>query len=316
MPSPDVTLDESMGHGHDLHHQSGDDLTAGQGDGGIYDLGQPGEPEPEDLPAEPTPLDALAELWRSCAPELTDDQVGLLAHYRDLLHDRNQRVNLTAVRDYHGIERRLILESLRLLPALATRVKAGDRVLDIGTGGGLPGMVLAIARPDLAFTLMDATGKKVQFLTDAVEAMGLANVRPLHGRAEEIARNTAYRGQYRVAVARAVSSLPTLIELGLPLVALGGYLVLPKGIDLDAELHAAERAGSLVGGRVVEASILPEAGSSVETRLVVIEKVAPTPKTYPRRTGLPAHAPLGVTEKPQPLATPTATATTTKSSRR
>ncbi|MGC4108303.1 MAG: 16S rRNA (guanine(527)-N(7))-methyltransferase RsmG [Thermomicrobiales bacterium] len=298
MPSPettDQTIDD-LNTSH--HHQSGDDLTAGQGDGGIYDLGQPGEPEAESLPAEPTPMDDLAVLWRSCAPELTDAQIALLAQYRDLLHERNQRVNLTAVRDYPGIERRLILESLRLLPALATRVQAGDRVLDIGTGGGLPGMVLAISRPDLSFTLMDATGKKVQFLTDAIEAMGLEHVRPLHGRAEEIARNTGYRGQYRVAVARAVSSLPTLIELGLPFVAMGGYLVLPKGIDLNDELQAAERAGALVGGRVVEASILPEAGSSVETRLVVIEKVAPTPKTYPRRTGLPAHAPLGLAEKP------------------
>jgi len=280
------------------HHQSGDDLAAGPGEGGIYDLGRPGEPEAEPEPAVPTSLDELAALWRSCAPDLTDEQVAGLARYRDLLHERNQRVNLTAVRDYPGIERRLILESLRLLPALTMRAAVGDRVLDIGTGGGLPGMVLAIARPDLGFTLMDATGKKVQFLADAVEAMGLANVRPLHGRAEEIARDTGYRGQFRVAVARAVSSLPTLIELGLPFVALGGYLVLPKGIDLDEELRAAERAGALVGGRVVEASILPEAGSSVETRLVVIEKVAPTPKTYPRRTGLPAHAPLGLAEKP------------------
>ncbi|MGN6030075.1 MAG: 16S rRNA (guanine(527)-N(7))-methyltransferase RsmG [Thermomicrobiales bacterium] len=303
MPSPETTGsptdDGTIGTATPQpHHQSGDDLAAGQGENGIYDLGQPGEPEPEPLPAEPTPPDELAALWRACAPDLTDAQVALLTRYRDLLHERNQRVNLTAVRDYPGIERRLILESLRLLPALSDRVAAGGRVLDIGTGGGLPGMVLAIARPDLSFTLMDATGKKVQFLADAVEAMELANVRPLHGRAEEIARNTGYRGQYRVAVARAVSSLPTLIELGLPFVALGGYLVLPKGLDLDEELQAAERAGALVGGRLVEASILPEAGSSVETRLVVIEKVAPTPKTYPRRTGLPAHAPLGLAEKP------------------
>ncbi|MGC4192674.1 MAG: 16S rRNA (guanine(527)-N(7))-methyltransferase RsmG [Thermomicrobiales bacterium] len=301
MPSPDTTEPTTTADSRaaaSTHHQSGDDLTAGREGGGIYDLGQPGAPEAEALPAEPTPLEELAAFWRSCAPDLTDEQVALLGRYRDLLHERNQRVNLTAVRDFPGIERRLILESLRLLPALDTRVRPGDRVLDIGTGGGLPGMVLAIARPDLAFTLMDATGKKVQFLADAVAAMGLENVRPLHGRAEEIARNGGFRGQFRVAVARAVSSLPTLIELGLPFVSLGGYLVLPKGIDLNEELQVAERAGALVGGRVVEASILPDAGSSVETRLVVIEKVAPTPKTYPRRTGLPAHAPLGLAEKP------------------
>jgi 16S rRNA (guanine527-N7)-methyltransferase len=146
---------------------------------------------------------------------------------------------------------------------------------------------------------MDATGKKVQFVLDAADALGLQNVRPLHGRAEEVARDTGHRGQYRVAVARAVSSLPTLIELGLPFVMLGGFLVLPKGIELNDELLAAEKAGKLVGGHVVEAPILPDVGSSVETRLVVVEKVAPTPRTYPRRTGLPAHSPLGLADKPE-----------------
>jgi len=284
----------------DLHHQSGDDLTASRDIDGAYDLGQPREDALDDDAAnEPTSRDELATLWRGAWPALTDEQIGLLIGYRDALRERNLHVNLTAVRDYPGIERRLILESLRLLPALEERIRQGNRVLDIGTGGGLPGMVLAISRPDLQFTLMDATGKKVQFVQDAAQQLGLDNVRPLHGRAEEIARDTGHRGQYRVAVARAVSSLPTLIELGLPFVMLGGYLVLPKGIDLNDELLAAEKAGKLVGGNVVDASILPDVGSSVETRLVVIEKVAPTPKTYPRRTGLPAHSPLGIAEKPE-----------------
>ncbi len=239
----------------------------------------------------------LAELLRPSTPSLTDEQVALLARYRDALHARNQVMNLTAVRTFEDIERRLILESLRLLPAFEGRVRPGNRVIDIGTGGGLPGMVLAIARPDLQFTLLDATGKKVQFVLDTSDALGLANVRPLQGRAEELAREIGYRGQYRIAVARAVSSLPTLVELGLPLVMLGGFLLLPKGLEINAELATAERAARLVGGNVVGASILPDVGSSVETRLVEIEKIVATPKSYPRRTGIPAHSPLGIPEK-------------------
>jgi 16S rRNA (guanine527-N7)-methyltransferase len=243
------------------------------------------------------PVDDLAELLRPSAPTLTDEQVELLARYRDALHERNKITNLTAVRNFEGIERRLILESLRLLPAFEGRVREGNRVIDIGTGAGLPGMVLAIARPDLQFTLLDATGKKVQFVLDTADALGLANVRPIQGRAEELAREIGYRGQYRIAVARAVSSLPTLVELGLPLVMLGGFLLLPKGLEINAELATAEKAARLVGGNVVGASILPDVGSSVETRLVEIEKIVATPKAYPRRTGIPAHSPLGIPEK-------------------
>jgi len=242
-------------------------------------------------------VDELAGWLRPSTPSLTDGQVALLARYRDALHERNKVTNLTAVRTFEGIERRLILESLRLLPAFEGRVRAGNRVIDIGTGGGLPGMVLAIARPDLQFTLLDATGKKVQFVLDTVDALGLANVRPLQGRAEELARQIGYRGQYRIAVARAVSSLPALVELGLPLVMLGGFLLLPKGLEINAELATAEKAARLVGGNVVGASILPDVGSSVDTRLVEIEKIVATPKSYPRRTGIPAHSPLGIPEK-------------------
>jgi len=249
---------------------------------------------PDDTP--PRSLDELAALLRPWTPSLTDEQIELLAGYRDRLHARNQVMNLTAVRDFEGMERRLILESLRLLPSFEGRVRPGNRIIDIGTGGGLPGMVLAIARPDLQFTLLDATGKKVQFILDTADGLGLKNVRPLQGRAEEIARQSGYRGQYRIAVARAVSSLPTLIELGLPLVMQGGFLLLPKGLEINEELAAAEKAARLVGGAIIGASILPDVESSVETRLVEIEKIVATPRTYPRRTGLPAHAPLGVDE--------------------
>lgn len=227
------------------------------------------------------------------ASSLTDEQQRLLGRYRDLLLERNARTNLTAVRDPEGVDRRLIAESLRLLPALDAHIGSGDEAVDIGTGGGIPGMPLAIARPDIRWTLIDATAKKVAFLRDVIDELSLPNVVLYHGRIEELAHEPHLRGRYRVLTARAVSSLPALLELGLPMVHTGGTLLLPKGLDIAGELAAAERAADTLGGRIVSHDVLPDADTGVETTLVVVSKEHETPAAYPRRAGLPARAPLG-----------------------
>jgi 16S rRNA (guanine527-N7)-methyltransferase len=227
------------------------------------------------------------------APDLTDAQRDLLRRYRDLLLERNARTNLTAIRDPEGVDQRLIAESLRLLPALDQACPAGEQAVDIGTGGGIPGIPLAIARPDIRWTLIDATAKKVAFLQDVVNALTLPNVVLYHGRVEELAHEPHLRGRYRVLTARAVSSLPALLELGLPLIRTGGTLLLPKGPDIADELSAARTAAGMLGGRIVSHDSLPDAGTGVETTLVVVSKERETPAAYPRRAGLPARSPLG-----------------------
>jgi 16S rRNA (guanine527-N7)-methyltransferase len=240
---------------------------------------------------------SMAALLAATGFPLSPRQVAKLEAYRNLLHSRNQTTNLTAVRDLPGIERRLILESLRLVaPILSlprTDHRATRRLLDLGTGGGIPGMILAIACPDLRVTLLDATGKKVAFLDDAIRELGLDNVSTHHGRAEEIGHEPRWRNQFDIVTARAVASLPALLELGLPLVRTGGHLVLPKGSEIDAELQQAERAAALLRADIVSADLLPDAGSTIETRLVIARKIATTPRTYPRRSGLPVRSPLG-----------------------
>jgi 16S rRNA (guanine527-N7)-methyltransferase len=226
--------------------------------------------------------------------ELTAAQHDQLAGYRDLLLERNRRTNLTSIHDPGEVDRRLIVESLRLLPMLDQLTMAGDEAIDIGTGGGIPGMPLAIARPDLRWTLVDATAKKVTFLQDVVNALSLPNVLLYHGRMEELAHESHLRGRYRVLTARAVASLPALLELGLPMVGIGGTLLLPKGLEITEELAQAREAARALGGRIVSHEILRDAGTGVETRLVVAEKVSKTPDAYPRRSGLPARSPLGV----------------------
>lgn len=228
---------------------------------------------------------------------LTPDQLGQLAGFRDALFTANQTTNLTAIRDPEGIERRLLLESLRLLAPLDARLDSRESgrpcLVDIGTGGGIPGMVLAIARPAIDVMLLDATRKKIAFLERTAAELGLANVHPFHGRAEEVGLDRAFRGRFDIGTARAVSSVPALMELGLPLLRRGGFLLLSKGVGIEDELEAGIRAGEILGGTVVEASFLPEAGTSIATQLVIVEKTAPTPGAYPRRSGIPSRNPLG-----------------------
>lgn len=237
---------------------------------------------------------------RPLLPDFTDHQVDLVLRYRDLLHDHNKRVNLTAVRDYDGIERRLILESLRLVETVRDRAGEGQ-IMDLGSGGGIPGIILAIALPDLDFTLLDATGKKVKFQQSVVDELGLTNVRAIQARAEELGHDINWRNSFDLVTARAVTSLSALMELGLPFVSMKGWLVLPKGVEIDEEIEIALKAAGKLGGTIVSQDILPDSGSDVDTRLVLVRKDQATPSTYPRRVGLPARSPLGSPQdKPEP----------------
>jgi 16S rRNA (guanine527-N7)-methyltransferase len=237
----------------------------------------------------------LERAIRQSNPELSDAQVATLIGFRDLMFETNKRINLTAVRDRSGMGRRLVLESLRLVEPLreAIGLDRDPRVLDLGTGGGIPGVLLAIACPDVPFTLLDATGKKLAAVSEMVSSLGLTNVETLHARAEEAAHDDTWRGTFTAVTARAVSSLPALVELGLPFLKLHGTLLLPKGMEIGEELRSAEKALRIVGGKIASSAVLPDNGSHVETTLVVIEKNRTTPAAYPRRTGLPSRQPLG-----------------------
>ena len=162
----------------------------------------------------------------SCWDSVTRAQHDQLAAYRDLILDSNRTFNLTALRDAESIDGRLIAESLRLLPFLPAR-RDVLRAVDIGTGSGIPGIPLAVARPDIDFTVIEATGKKVRFLELVVAKLGLANVTPVHERAEIAAHDPALREQNDLVVARAVTQLAALAELTLPFLKTGGRALLP-----------------------------------------------------------------------------------------
>lgn len=246
----------------------------------------------------------LAEATWRAGILLDDAQLARFDRYRQSLIDWNSRTNLTAVTDPHEIDRRLFLDALLALPTLDRVLlpsrNGRRRLVDIGSGAGFPGLVIKIARPELDVTLIEATGKKVRFLSHLIDALDLEGIVAQHARAEDLGHLPHHRGAYDLATARAVASLPALIELSVPLLRVGGYGLFPKGLDLADELAAGGRAATQLGARIRASDLLP--GS--ETRLIAIEKTEATPSGYPRRAGIPAREPLGVARPSAPPLVP------------
>ena len=210
---------------------------------------------------------------------------GLLSQY--------ERANVIGTKDFGEILRRHVLDSLSCL--LFTPLKNARKVGDIGSGGGLPGIPLAVALPDAEVTLFESTGRKAEFLRYAVKELGLANVRVVNARIEESARDDDHRGKYGVCTARAWARLSVVSEYSLPLLRRGAHVVAMKGrVDAD-EWTEGGRALKTLGGRVseeIQVHYLPDVEQG-ERRLVLLEKTEETPEVYPRRTGTPARNPLG-----------------------
>lgn len=239
------------------------------------------QPIPEFVPAE---LQALGL-------EVPAEILERLASYLDLLLEANERFNLTAVRDRDSAWRRHIIDSMTVLPEL-DELPENAAVIDVGSGGGLPGIPIAIARPDLRVTLLEATGKKANFLRDSAKALPLPNVNVVHARAETAGRDKPLRQQFDAAVCRAVGPMRELLEYCLPFVKVGGLLVAMKGPKAKQELEEAGDALHLLGaGQLDVVSAYPE-GVGIDTVLVVIRKERPTPSLYPRLPGTPRHTPL------------------------
>lgn len=224
-------------------------------------------------------------------------------YYRELV-EWNRRFNLTAITDYEAVQVRHFLESLSCLLALPTPcLRAGARVVDVGTGAGFPGIPLKIVCPHISLTLVEATRKKVAFLEHLIGRLGLEDVRVIHARAEELGQQRAHRERYDWAMARAVAEMPTLVEYLLPLVRVGGAVLAQKGESGPAEVHAAEEAIRILGGEVRRLMPVHLHGIAETRYLVIVDKVAATPEKYPRRPGIPSKRPLGVRRQRSTLLT-------------
>ena len=244
-------------------------------------------------------MQQLADGAQELGIPLTDDQLDAFQVYYETLIDWNRRVNLTRITDYEAVQAKHFLDSLSCLPEIQ-RVSgdsdwvsaAASQAIDVGAGAGFPGVPLKIAVPTLRLTLLEATGKKAEFLRYLVGLLDLAEVSVMRARAEEAGQDPAHREGYDLALARALAGMATLAELTLPLVRVGGLVIAQKGEDPTAEVEAAQNAIVTLGGRVKEIQSVAVPGLEDARHLVVLEKVSPTPPKYPRRSGMPAKRPI------------------------
>jgi 16S rRNA (guanine527-N7)-methyltransferase len=224
--------------------------------------------------------------------ECDADRLQLLGKYVELLVAANANMNLTAIKDEAEVWNQLVLRSMRFHPVLS-QLKPGGTVIDVGTGAGIPGVIAAIIYPELMVTMIDAAGKKIQFVSEAIAELGISNARAIKGRAEQIGRERDHREHYDLAAARAVGSLTELAELLLPLVtAHHGQAAALKGTDIEEELSLAAHASAELGAPNPSSLSIATPGSSEADTLVTWSKTRPTPRAYPRRDGIPHKSPL------------------------
>ena len=218
--------------------------------------------------------------------EITDnpERAAAFNRYAEMLRERNEKINLTAITEPEEVKVKHFLDSC----SAAELLPGGASVLDIGSGAGFPGLPLKIVRPDLTVTLLDSVNKKVAFVSDVVAELKLSGVTAVHARIEDF----PHKGEYDAVVSRAVAELSTLAEYALPFVKIGGVFIAYKSEKAESEAEAAASAITLLGGRIRE---IREAfvATGLTRKLIIIDKIAPTPPKYPRGKNLPRLKPLG-----------------------
>ena len=221
--------------------------------------------------------------------ELTDEQLDKFEKYYEYLIEKNKVMNLTAITDEREVVYKHFVDSIALIPKMDLEEK---KIIDVGTGAGFPGIPLKIAFPWLEITLLDSLNKRIKFLDEVVDALRLEQIKCIHGRSEDIARQEEHREKYDLCVSRAVANLSTLSELCIPFVKKGGEFISYKAANSQEEIEQAGNAIGKLGGRLagVQELILPD--TDMERIFVCIKKEKNTGKKYPRKAGTPGKEPL------------------------
>lgn len=226
----------------------------------------------------------------SLSVSLTDEQIEQFIIYYEMLVEKNKVMNLTAITEFDEVLKKHFVDSLSLVKAYD--MTQDISVIDIGTGAGFPGIPLKIAFPNTKITLLDSLNKRIGFLQEVIDTLGLEEIEALHGRAEDYAKPGKLREQFDLCVSRAVANLSTLSEYCLPYVKVGGKFISYKSEKISEEMKEAEHAISVLGGKVENQVAFTLPDSDIYRNLFIITKCNETPRQYPRKAGTASKNPI------------------------
>lgn len=219
--------------------------------------------------------------------ELTKKQIEKYYNYMNLLLEWNEKINLTAIIDPKEIVLKHFVDSL----TIAKYIKDDEKLIDVGTGAGFPGIPLSIVKENTDIVLLDSLNKRINFLEEVKENLKLENITTIHGRAEEFGKNKKERETYDISTSRAVAPLNILLEYLLPLVKVGGKAICMKGSNIE-EIENAKNALEILGGQIEKIEEITLPNSDIKRNIIIVKKVKNTPSKYPRKPGTPSKEPI------------------------
>lgn len=219
--------------------------------------------------------------------ELTKKQIEKFYNYMNLLLEWNEKINLTAIIEPREIILKHFVDSL----TIAKYIKDDEKLIDVGTGAGFPGIPLSIVKENTDIVLLDSLNKRINFLEEVKENLKLENITTIHGRAEEFGKNKNEREKYDIAMSRAVAPLNILLEYLLPLVKVGGRAICMKGSNIE-EIENAKNALEILGGKIEKIEEITLPNSDIKRNIIIVKKVKNTPSKYPRKPGTPSKEPI------------------------
>ena len=235
-------------------------------------------------------MDELKKIFDKFGMDFDDDKKDKYISYMEKILEKNQSVNLTAITERDEFIGKHYIDSL--LCAGSKEFAGSKRIVDVGTGGGFPGIPLAIAFPERDFVLLDSLNKRIKIVKEAARDSGIENISAFHGRAEDFARNKDMREKFDLCVSRAVAHMSTLCEYCLPFVKVGGCFIAYKGPECEEEIEEAKKAISLMGGRIDRTEVPEIQSGGAKHTLIFISKIKNTMSKYPRKAGIPSKEPV------------------------
>ncbi len=235
-------------------------------------------------------IKTMEEGFKNLKLPYSEDIENKFVLYRDLLKEWNQKINITSIEDDEEIYLKHFIDSVLLLNK--DNINENKKIIDVGTGGGFPGLPLKIINDNFEVTLLDSLRKRIDFLKEVSNVLNLKNVKLIHGRAEDFGQNKEYRENYDICVSRAVAPLNVLSEYCIPFVKVGGYFAAYKSDNISQEITNSDKAIRELGGKIKEIREISIPGADIIRKIVIIEKIETTKAKYPRKAGKPSKDPL------------------------